>query len=217
MLIFPTSQTLYIGIAVAEGAGGTVDVGFASHDGTYSIDFAVQTLGGNGASVPASGIGTPGLSGAQTPTGIASGTHTPLPLEERPAVLADYFVDKIRNYQQEHRYKFVGAGLTRKVVQMSPQLPARLWWELDIVPLVFDKPLEDPLAQTGRHGIMFVDEEADSMARKCLMFVVVFPKLNRIQKLIISGSLDQANNPAYKSDFAIRWRLTLQAMDRSHV
>jgi glycosyltransferase involved in cell wall biosynthesis len=53
---------------------------------------------------------------------------------------------------------------------MSPQLPARLWWELDIVPLVFDKPLEDPLAQVGRHGIMFVDEEADSMARKCLMF-----------------------------------------------
>lgn len=163
-------QTLYIGIAVAEGASGTVDVGFASHDGTYSIDFAVQTLGGNGASAPASGIGTPGLSGAQTPTGIASGTHTPLPLEERPAVLADYFVDKIRNYQQEHRYKFVGAGLTRKVVQMSPQLPARLWWELDIVPLVFDKPLEDPLAQVSRHGIMFVDEEADSMARKCLMF-----------------------------------------------
>jgi hypothetical protein len=141
LLILPTSQTLYIGIAVAEGASGTVDVGFASHDGTYSIDFAVQTLGGNGASAPASGIGTPGLSGAQTPTGIASGTHTPLPLEERPAVLADHFVDKIRNYQREHRYKFVGAGLTRKVVQMSPQLPARLWWELDIVPLVFDKPL----------------------------------------------------------------------------
>ncbi|OCL06746.1 glycosyltransferase family 4 protein [Glonium stellatum] len=155
-------QILYIGIAVSEGAGGTVDVGFASHDGTYSIDFAVQTLGGNGASGPASGIGTP--------TGTASGTHTPLPLEDRPAVLADYFVDKIRNYQQEHRYKFVGAGLTTKVVQMSPQLPARLWWELDIVPLVFDKPLEEPLAQATRRSIMFVDEEADSMARKCLMF-----------------------------------------------
>jgi len=59
---------------------------------------------------------------------------------------------------------------------MSPQLPARLWWELDIVPLVFDKPLEDPLAQASRNEIMFVDEEADSMARKCLMFAVVFPK-----------------------------------------
>jgi hypothetical protein len=96
--------------------------------------------------------------------------RTPLPPEERAGVLADYFVEKIRQYQQDHLYKFVGAGLAKKVVQMSPQLPARLWWELDIVPLVFETGLEAPFPKTSRHRpVVTVDEEADSMARKCLM------------------------------------------------
>ncbi|KAF2176263.1 glycosyltransferase family 4 protein [Zopfia rhizophila CBS 207.26] len=162
-----TLQSLYIGIAVAEGAGGTIDVGFASHDGTYSIDFAVTTLGGrNGTSGTNSGQETPGASGTQTP----SGTRTPLPPEERAGALAEYLVDKIRQYQKEHLYKFVGAGLTKKAVQMSPQLPSKLWWELDIVPLVFEIGLEYPYTLKIRHSSILVDEEADSMARKCLMF-----------------------------------------------
>ncbi|KAF2811447.1 trehalose synthase (Ccg-9) [Mytilinidion resinicola] len=165
-------QTLFIGIAAIDGVGGTVDAGFASHDGTYSIDFAVVTLGGKGAvSGTDSGAETPGRSGTDSPSGVLtpSGLRTPLLPEERAGVLADYFVEKIRQYQQDHLYKFVGAGLTKKVVQMSPNLPARLWWELDIVPLIFETGLEEPFPKAGRRGIA-VDEEADSMARKCLMF-----------------------------------------------
>ena len=49
--------------------------------------------------------------------------------------------------------------------ELSPVLPSRIWAELDIVPMVF------------RVGMTFapdrydqrVDEQADSMARKCIM------------------------------------------------
>ncbi|KAF2203443.1 glycosyltransferase family 4 protein [Delitschia confertaspora ATCC 74209] len=98
--------------------------------------------------------------------------RTPLPREERPAVISDYLIEGIREYRKAHLYKFLGVGLTKQTVEMCPQLPARLWWELDVVPLVFETGFEYPYLPTkSRHhrGIM-VDEEADSMARKCLMF-----------------------------------------------
>jgi hypothetical protein len=95
--------------------------------------------------------------------------RTPLASEERAEALAAYLVEKARNYQKEHLYKFVGAGLSRQAVQMSPKLPAKLWLELDIVPLVFETGLEYPYPQKNPHSSISVDEEADSMARKCLM------------------------------------------------
>lgn len=79
-------------------------------------------------------------------------------------------IEKIREYQQEHLYKFLGAGLTKKTIEMSPYLPARLWWELDIVPFVFETGFEMPYGSKQKHhSTVLVDEEADSMARKCLM------------------------------------------------
>jgi hypothetical protein len=51
-------------------------------------------------------------------------------------------------------------------VKMSPELPSRLWSKLDIVPMVFKlglKILGDP------PDTRTIDEDTDSMARKCLM------------------------------------------------
>ena len=124
-------------------------------------------------------MGTPSVSSPGTPSGTrsdyftpsAAGSRTPLTLEERPTAIAEYLIHRIREYQQEHLYKFVGAGLTKKSLEMSPHLAARLWWELDIVPLVFETGLEYPYPHKARHhSNVLVDEEADSMARKALMY-----------------------------------------------
>jgi hypothetical protein len=143
---------------------GALDEGFACHDGTYSIDFSIDTLGGrnhNPSPSPEVASGTdsgPDRSGARTPA---------LNPEDVASFLAEDFVDKIRQYEQKHFYKFVGVGITKRLATLSPVLPARLWSELDIVPMVFDQGLEYP---QGRKEQQFtVDEEADSMARKCLM------------------------------------------------
>lgn len=146
-------------------------MGFASHDGTYSIDFAVTTLtlknSGYESESELSG------SGRSTPSGFygMSGTSTPVSLEERPAFLADFLIDKLKEYQKEHLYKFLGAGLNEKAVRYSPRLPSRLWQELDIVPLVLRNEPEPDMFRAHRNGHynILVDEEADSMARKALM------------------------------------------------
>jgi glycosyltransferase involved in cell wall biosynthesis len=81
-------------------------------------------------------------------------------------VLADHFISNILKYQQDHLCKFMGAGITKALVDMSPRLPSRLWYELDIVPMVFKQGLgnlEDPTDKVT------IDEEADGMARKCIM------------------------------------------------
>ncbi|KAF1983444.1 glycosyltransferase family 4 protein [Aulographum hederae CBS 113979] len=128
-------ELLYVGIATAPGKGkNQIDIGLACHDGTYSIDFTVLTVGGDGNSSPSDDS------------------------------LADYFVDRIAKYTQEHLYKFLGAGITSETVKICPSLPSRLWADLDIVPFVF--PADSKQARTAA---ITVDEQADSMARKCLM------------------------------------------------
>ena len=72
--------------------------------------------------------------------------------------LADHLIVEIRKYRESHLYKFLGAGLSQEVFSLSPELPARLWVELDIHPIILKK----------RHDYSFVDEEADAMARRCI-------------------------------------------------
>ncbi|KAF2004518.1 glycosyltransferase family 4 protein [Amniculicola lignicola CBS 123094] len=129
-------QSLYLGIAVTEDADGRLAVGIASHDGTYSVDFAV---------------------------------HSVEPKEDRSTTLADFLINRISRYRNEHHYRFVGAGVTEKVVKISPNLPSRLWLELDIIPLIFEDISELPYRQDDVPATALVDEIADSAARKCLM------------------------------------------------
>lgn len=91
-------------------------------------------------------------------------------LEDRPTELANWIVNKLKSYQQEHLYKYLGAGVSEKVLEYSPQLASRLWQELDIVPLVLEHDVSiNGKIHRNRHATTLVDEEADSMARKALM------------------------------------------------
>jgi alpha,alpha-trehalose phosphorylase (configuration-retaining) len=140
-------------------------------DGTYTIDFAVHSIGGKPQPaakdyLSARHVGL--LSPAVTPS---SGDVTPaVPTDEIPGLVEQHFLNIIRTYAKEHHYKFVGVGITQKLASMSPKLPARIWAELDIVPLVFEQGLNYPAKPANRRSILNVDEEADSMARKCCMF-----------------------------------------------
>lgn len=92
----------------------------------------------------------------------------PISEEELPDELANFVLDELKKYQEDHSSKFAGAGINEKALQLSPRLAALLWERLDIVPLVLpDQPLSELLAQHGRDDFT-VDEEADSMARKAL-------------------------------------------------
>ncbi|CAG8670016.1 16449_t:CDS:2, partial [Acaulospora colombiana] len=57
--------------------------------------------------------------------------------EPNPTAIADFIVQTIKDFSKEHLMKFVGAGVTSRLVELSPNICGRLWRDLDIVPLVF--------------------------------------------------------------------------------
>ena len=138
--IFPMAsdnfyQQFFVGVAASLRDGSHIDIGFCSHDGTYSTDFTVLTLT------------------------VEDG-------KDVASTLAEHIVLRIRQYAEERNYKFVGAGITQATLKLSPCLSARMWADLDVVPLVFAAKIDAPLKLQQE---LAVDEQADSMARECVM------------------------------------------------
>jgi len=82
-------------------------------------------------------------------------------------LIADYVISEVEKYEHENFSKFIGAGLPTTLKYMSPSLCSRLWLELDIVPVVM-RP-DDEHKEKSFWDVKRVDEQADSMARKCIM------------------------------------------------
>ena len=82
-------------------------------------------------------------------------------------LIADYIISTVRKYEHDNLTKFIGAGLPRHLRQMSPTLCPRLWAELDIVPICMRPDREQ--REGDYWDDRLIDEQADSMARKCLM------------------------------------------------
>ncbi|KAK4466136.1 family 4 putative glycosyltransferase [Cladorrhinum samala] len=82
-------------------------------------------------------------------------------------LIADHVISEVEKYEHENFAKFIGAGLPTTLKYMSPTLCSRLWLELDIVPIVM-RPDDEHKAKSF-WDVKRVDEQADSMARKCIM------------------------------------------------
>lgn len=68
--------------------------------------------------------------------------------------------------------KFVGAGLPTELLENAPKLCSRLWLDLDIVPISIVPEIEEYERRWKKRSFWnskCVDEQADSMARKCIM------------------------------------------------
>uniref|UniRef100_A0A0D2XSR2 Uncharacterized protein n=1 Tax=Fusarium oxysporum (strain Fo5176) TaxID=660025 RepID=A0A0D2XSR2_FUSOF len=89
-------------------------------------------------------------------------------------VIAEYVLKEVEDYAHNNFAKFIGAGLPATLRSVSKTLCSRLWLDLDIVPIVVLAEKEDE-DEEGRKGgrdfwnLKCVDEQADSMVRKCVM------------------------------------------------
>jgi hypothetical protein len=93
--------------------------------------------------------------------------------EDGTGWIADHFITELHQYRKDHLCKLLGAGVTLDLHRKAPTLCARLWAELDIVPIVLESTPLLPIKQAHRtKGINF-DEVADSAARKCLTYVLL--------------------------------------------
>ncbi|KAI1764825.1 glycosyltransferase family 4 protein [Hypoxylon sp. FL1150] len=80
-------------------------------------------------------------------------------------VIADYVIAQVQKYEQENFAKFIGAGLPTDLQSLSPTLNSRLWLDIDVIPIDFDVGKSEASFWDAKD----VDEQADSMARKCVM------------------------------------------------
>ncbi|ERT03363.1 hypothetical protein HMPREF1624_01676 [Sporothrix schenckii ATCC 58251] len=81
--------------------------------------------------------------------------------------IAEHVLEEIEKYEHENFSKIIGAGLPTTLKYMSPSLCSRLWLELDIIPIVM-RPDEEH-KEASFWDVKRVDEQADSMARKCIL------------------------------------------------
>ncbi|KAJ4044709.1 hypothetical protein NW761_008377 [Fusarium oxysporum] len=141
----PALTRLYLGISAVFSNDQTALIALAINDGIYLTDFSVKHLD---------------LSDNQ---GFG-----------RDAI-ADYVLEEVKDYQHEKFAKFIGAGLPATLARVSKTLCSRLWLDLDIVPIVVLDEREDD-DEDGRKrekdfwDLKRVDEQADSMVRKCVMY-----------------------------------------------
>jgi hypothetical protein len=138
-----TLQPLFIGLATAfQDDGHTLAIAVAIHDSVYLHDFSVQH------------INLEDHKGQADP-------------------IADFIIDALRQYEHNHLCKWVGGGVPLELEKLSPTLCSRLWSELDLVPISMKPDVE---AETHAEDFTFwhargVDEQADSLARKSIMYV----------------------------------------------
>ena len=75
-----------------------------------------------------------------------------------------------REYQQGHGEKLVGVAISADLAERCPDLCARLWLDLDIIPIILRKVEENVSWGEYDEKLHFksLDERAESMTRKCL-------------------------------------------------
>ncbi|KAK2666580.1 hypothetical protein RAB80_017697 [Fusarium oxysporum f. sp. vasinfectum] len=88
------------------------------------------------------------------------------------AEITDHIIVTAREYQHDHAEKFIGLAMSTDLAERCPDLCARLWLELDIIPIVLRKVEEKVSWGSYDEQLPFksLDEQAESMARKCIRF-----------------------------------------------
>jgi hypothetical protein len=114
------------------------------------------------------------------------------PSHDKSPAVPDLVLQKLIEYRNSYNKKFAAVALPRSLAVQCPSLCLRLWKELDSVPYVIAKePHQRTRADQGELATFAgweekqIDEQADSLARKCIrsafFHLILPPILNRIQ------------------------------------
>ena len=76
----------------------------------------------------------------------------------------------------------MGLAMPLRLARQCPDLCSRLWMELDIIPLALPEEHKDPSRQELTSNLNWdartVDEQAESLGRKCVRSVFLSPSFN---------------------------------------
>ncbi|QKX63329.1 uncharacterized protein TRUGW13939_10499 [Talaromyces rugulosus] len=97
------------------------------------------------------------------------------PSHDKSTAVPDLVLQKLIEYRNSYNKKFAAVALPRSLADQCPSLCLRLWKELDSVPYVIAKePHQRTRADQGELATFAgweekqIDEQADSLARKCI-------------------------------------------------
>lgn len=80
-------------------------------------------------------------------------------------MLTSFFIKNLQSFEEYNFCKVVGAGVPGTLESRCPRLCVALWREMDAFPIVFDT---FDLGNMGTKWNKHLDEQANSMARKCI-------------------------------------------------
>lgn len=89
-------------------------------------------------------------------------------------------LNQLREYSDERLEKFIGLAMPTSVARKCSTLCSRLWSELDVIPLVLpeesnigvDHYVDHPVRKSTGWELKSIDEQAESMGRKCVRYVL---------------------------------------------
>ncbi|GMF68829.1 unnamed protein product [Aspergillus oryzae] len=92
------------------------------------------------------------------------------------SVLEKFVIDQLQEWSDAHMEKFIGLAMPERIAKQYPSLCSRLWAELDIIPLVLpegsrregDDKFTFGIPDSTTWKIRGIDEQAESMGRKCV-------------------------------------------------
>lgn len=99
---------------------------------------------------------------------------TPEESQTRSQAATNFIIAELIAYSENHLEKFMGLAIPEHVAEHCPDLCSRLWAELDVVPLVLsgttmmDRFPSRATSETQTWVERTTDEQAESMARKCV-------------------------------------------------
>lgn len=134
-------KILYLGIDANYHDNGKVQLALVFHDATYLVDLVEKKIDLHGDCHP------------NSPGSVDT--------------VANWVLEALEKYEHENCVKVIGAGVSKTLRDNSPRLCPRLWFELDIVPVIIAK--EQLLHTTCFWDVSTVDEQAESLARMCMM------------------------------------------------
>ncbi|KAJ5103403.1 hypothetical protein N7532_003932 [Penicillium argentinense] len=143
----PPSDTIYAGVSGYFASHHSSTIALAIRDPTYLLDFIQKEI---------------------------------QPDEERPCeeLAVEFILAELKKYAETHLEKIMGIAMPRHVADCCKGLCSRLWAELDIIPLVLPEYSLVDRFTTRRPShprtwdVKTIDEQAESMARKSVRFIV---------------------------------------------
>lgn len=93
--------------------------------------------------------------------------------------IGDFVIHSLRSYSDTQMEKFNGLAMPKPIAEECPTICSRLWSELDVIPLVLEEGHRQEsddkfifgLPEAKKWWYKSLDEQAESMARKCVRYV----------------------------------------------